>query len=81
MIELILEWKRSADKYQKLGRKEDHDPVRQEGLLCRSEVYNYCASKLEERLQQGSRVDRAAERKSKADDLFDENPNENLSGW
>ena len=57
MQELILEWKRSAVRYRELGKKADHNPVRQEGLLCRSEVYDYCAAKLEERLQQGVEAD------------------------
>ena len=52
MKKLIEDWKQSADKYEKLGRKADHNPTKQEGWLCRSEVYNYCASKLEEFLQQ-----------------------------
>ena len=51
MKDLIEEWERSAEKYQSLGRKA-LDPIRQEGLLCRSEVYSYCADKLRRRLLQ-----------------------------
>ena len=48
MKKLIEDWERSANKYYELGIKADHGSVRREGLLCRSEVYNYCASKLKE---------------------------------
>ena len=51
--ELIKEWERSADKYHRLGMEADHNPIRQEGLLCRSEVYRYCASKLDEKIKEG----------------------------
>ena len=47
---LIKDWERSAEKYHKLGMEVDYNPIRQEGLLCRSEVYSYCASKLKESL-------------------------------
>ena len=57
MKELILDWKRSADEYRKLGQNADHLPITQEGWLCRSEVYNYCASRLEDRLQQAVEAD------------------------
>jgi len=46
MDKLIKEWERSADKFRELAKKADHDPLRQEGLFCRSEVYSYCADKL-----------------------------------
>jgi len=51
MQKLISEWERSAAKFEKLGRNCD-DAVKREGLLCRSEVYHYCAHKLAEFLQQ-----------------------------
>ena len=62
MKNLVEEWERSAEKYQKLGlrARDNDDPIRQEGLLCRSEVYGYCADKLRRRLQQGVQ-DRRAE--------------------
>ena len=44
--ELIKDWERSAMKYRKLGMDADHNPIRQEGLLCRAEVYEYCAHRL-----------------------------------
>ena len=46
MEDLIKEWEKSADKYQELGLIDGVEPVRQEGLLCRSEVYRYCAEQL-----------------------------------
>ena len=45
MKDLIEEWEKSAEKYQSLGRSAT-DPIRQEGLFCRSEVYSYCADRL-----------------------------------
>jgi len=58
MRKLVEDWERSAKKYRELGMKADHDPIRQEGLLCRSEVYDYCASKLKETLQQSVAPDK-----------------------
>lgn len=46
MIKLIEEWERLARRYHRLGVDADHNPIRQEGLLCRAEVYDFCASKL-----------------------------------
>lgn len=51
MNSLIEEWERSAKKYRDLGMRHDHNPVTQDGLLCRSEVYSYCASELKKVIQ------------------------------
>ena len=46
MKQLINDWKKSSKEYRDLGLKSN-DPLLQEGLLCRAEVYSYCAGKLE----------------------------------
>lgn len=53
---LIEEWERLAKKYRELGLKAT-DPIRAEGLLCRSDVYDYCADKLRRASQQGAPAD------------------------
>jgi len=77
MEKLIKDWKRLVNKYHKLGMKTDHNPIQQYGLLCRSEVYNYCACKLEEILQQEDSTDWSAAQRDFERDIYEKCDKEN----
>ena len=52
MENLIAKWERYKDKYLTLAVKSDHNPLIQEGLFCRSEVYGLCADELKRKLKE-----------------------------